>query len=30
MAKPFVDVHLSAWFLTGLEQFSIAWMPNLA
>jgi len=20
MAKPFVDVHLSAWFLTGLEQ----------
>jgi len=22
MAKPFVDVHLSAWFLTGLEQLA--------
>jgi hypothetical protein len=20
MAKPFIDVHLSVWFLTGLEQ----------
>jgi len=22
MAKPFVDVHLSAWLLTGLEQLA--------
>jgi len=22
MAKPFVDVHLSAWFLSGLKQLA--------